>query len=111
MLIEEDLTLDGVTPSVVDDLRRAETPSAPVVVDGAGPEVAELAEQLADVGLRHAEVEVGDDQLPRAGVGRQASDGPSGEAVVLPCAVHGASLSAWFGQILTLLFPAFVATF
>merc|ERR1719229_1781759 len=55
--------LEGVRSPVENDLCCAERPSAPVVVDRRSFQLAELGEELLDVRVGDAEVEVGDDEL------------------------------------------------
>ena len=62
-----DHTFHGVASSVKRDLCRSQASAAPVIVNIGQLEVPELAEQLVDVGVRHAEVQVGDDELARGG--------------------------------------------
>ena len=60
-------TFHGVSSSVERDLSSSEASAAPVVVNIGELEVPELAEQLVDVGVRHTEVQVGDDKLAGGG--------------------------------------------
>ena len=54
---------DGVGPPVKDDVGGAQGTARPVVVDRGSLQVAELGEQLCDVRVADAKVQVGHDQL------------------------------------------------
>jgi hypothetical protein len=60
------ITSDGVDSAFVVNVSGAEGPPGLVVVDGGGFQLAELGEELHDVGVGHAEVQVADEQLGRA---------------------------------------------
>merc|ERR1719273_960222 len=82
----------GISPPVEGDLGSAQTPAASVVVHGGHLEVPELAEELVDVGVRDAEVQVGDDELAGGGDagGSHAASAPAaaGVHVVVPLTVR-----------------------
>ena len=86
------LTFHGIAPPVEGDLGCAQTPAASVVVHGGHLQVPELAEELVDVGVRDAEVQVGDDELAGGGDagGSHAAAAPAatGVHVVVPLAVR-----------------------
>ena len=75
-----ELTLEGIRSAVEDDLCCAERPAAPVVVHRGRLELAELGEQLLDVGVGDAEVQVGDDELGGAAAAGRDAAGPPGAA-------------------------------
>ena len=60
-------TFDGVRLSVKDDVGRTVWPAGPVVVNGGGPKFPELWEELADVRIGDAVIQVADDQFPGPG--------------------------------------------
>ena len=84
------LTFHGIAPPVEGDLGCAQTPAASVVVHGGHLQVPELAEELVDVGVRDAEVQVGDDELAGGGDagGSHAAPAATGVHVVVPLAVR-----------------------
>lgn len=77
-------TFDGVRSPVKDDVGGAEGPARPVVVHGSSSQLAELGEELVDVRIGNAEVQVGDDQL--AGAGLAGDDAAATGAVILKVA-------------------------
>ncbi len=69
------LTFDGIRLSVEDDVCRAEGPPGAIIVDSSGPQVPELREELLDVGVGDAKVQVRHHQLGGASGGEHARTG------------------------------------
>ena len=98
--LEFNYTFHGIRLPLVQDIRCAQGPAGPVVVHRGGLELAELREELLDVGLGDPGVQVGDHQL--AGPARAQADAGSGgrapgEPVVLPPSRHVAPHRAGAG--------------
>ena len=72
-----EFTFNRIRESLVHHIRRAKTPPVPVVVESRGLEDPELREQLLDVGIRHTDIEVGDDELGGRVLGAVAEAGES----------------------------------
>ena len=79
------LTLEGVRSPVENDLCCAERPSAPVVVNRGSFQLAELGEELLDVGVGDAEVEVGDDELGGTATASRDPTRPPSATVTAGC--------------------------
>ena len=79
------LTLEGVRSPVENDLCCAERPPAPVVVNRGSFQLAELGEELLDVRVGDAEVEVGDDELGGTATASRDPTRPPSATVTAGC--------------------------
>ena len=74
------ITLDGVRFALESDVSRSEASSRLVIVHEGGLEPSEFGEKLLNVGVGHAEIEVGYDQF--SGASRGWSDATTTRSIV-----------------------------